>query len=149
MQIEQARNPSEREGVMYLIIKDNRFLTELRVKPNSGFYGRFRIPGGEIEDGELPVQAAFREAWEETGIIAKKIVHLDTFEDVTLNNQLVRLHAFLVLEYSGEPKQVEPKKSLLFWLDEKEAMTQLKLASSRLVITKSKEYLTRKDSEGI
>lgn len=142
IEIKLAREPAEREGVMFLLVKDNRFLTELRVKKGSGFFGRFRIPGGEIEDGELPIVAAFRETIEETGVIPTKLVYLDTFEDVTLNNQTVRLHAFLVREYIGEPKELEPDKSLLYWFEEDEALRRLKLASSRLVLIKAKLHLS-------
>ena len=36
------------------------------------------IPGGMIDDGELPIQAAQRELQEETGFTAKSWVHLGT-----------------------------------------------------------------------
>jgi 8-oxo-dGTP pyrophosphatase MutT (NUDIX family) len=139
---EEGRKPVERECVLFLLTKDNRFLTELRVKKGSGFYGRFRIPGGEIEDGELPAQAAFRECFEEHGVVVKDMVHLDTFEEVTLNNQLVRLHAFLITNYIGEPRQLEPGKSLLYWFDENVVFDKLTLASSRLVLNKATQYLS-------
>jgi 8-oxo-dGTP diphosphatase len=140
--LEEARKPVDREGVLFLLVKDNRFLTELRVKKGSGFYGRFRIPGGEIEEGESPVQAAFREVFEEHGVIAKSMVHLDTFDEVTLNNQLIRLHAFLITDFSGEPKQLEPEKSLLYWFEEGPALNKLKLVSSRHVLNMATRYLS-------
>ena len=52
--IEVARKLVEKEGVLFLLAKDRRFLTELRVKEGSGFYGRFRVPGGEIEKESHP-----------------------------------------------------------------------------------------------
>lgn len=110
-EFEVARKPAEREGVLFPLIKNGKFLAELRVKKSSGFYGHYRIPGGEIEDGELPVVAVFRETFEETA----------------------------VTEFSGEVEQLEPDKSLLFWLDENEADERLTLASSRLVLTKAKQ----------
>jgi len=143
--IEVARKLVEKEGVLFLLAKDKRFLTELRVKEGSGFYGRFRVPGGEIEKGESPVQAAFREVFEEHGVVVKKMVYLDTFEDVTLNNQLVRLHAFLIVDYAGEPKELEPEKSLLYWFEEDKATECLKLASSRLVLNLARQYLSGQD----
>ena len=139
---EQVRKPVERESVLFLLTKDNRFLTELRVKKGSGFYGFFRIPGGEIEKGELPNQAAFREVFEEHGVVVKKMVYLDTFEEVTLNNQLVKIHAFLITDFAGEPKQLEPEKSLLYWFEEGTAFDKLELASSRLVLNKAAQYLS-------
>lgn len=139
---ESIRRPVDREGVLFLLVKDDLFLTELRVKKGSGFYGRFRIPGGEIEDGETPAQATFRETFEELGVIIEKMVYLDTFEDVTLNNQLVKLHTFLVTRYIGEPKELEPEKSLLYWFNEDEADTNLKLASIRLVLNKATQHLS-------
>ena len=143
--VEVARQPLEREGVIFLLAKDNCFLTELRVKEGSGFRGRFRIPGGEIEDDELSPQAVFREVFEEWGVVVRKMVYLDTFEDVTLNNQRVKLHAFLITDCAGEPKQLEPEKSLLYWFGKDEAFDRLKLASSRLVLNKAIQYLSEKE----
>ena len=73
------------------------------------------------------------------------MVYLDTFEDVTLNNQLVKLHAFLITDCAGEPKQLEPEKSLLYWFGKDEAFDRLKLASSRLVLNKAIQYLSEKE----
>jgi len=143
---EEKRKPGEREGVLFLLTKNSRFLTELRVKKESGFYGRFRIPGGEIENGESPIQAAFREVFEEHGVIVKNMVYLDTFDEVTLNNQVVRLHAFLVTDFSGEPKQLEPEKSLLYWFEEGAAFDKLKLVSSRHVLNIAIQYLSGQNS---
>lgn len=41
--------------------------------------GKFSLPGGIIDDGETPQQAAEREAWEEAGLVvtADELLHLD------------------------------------------------------------------------
>lgn len=77
-------------------------------------------------------------------MVIKKMIHLDTFEEVTLNNQLIRLHAFLITDFAGEPKQLEPEKSLLYWFEEDDAFNNLKLASSRLVLDRAISFLSRK-----
>lgn len=38
------------------------------------------IPGGKIEEGELPENAAIRECLEETGILCSKLEHLVTYQ---------------------------------------------------------------------
>lgn len=77
--------------------------------------------------------------------MVRKIIHLDTFEDVTLNNELVRLHAFLVASFVGDVNENEPEKSRLFWLDENHASEKLQLASSRLVLNLARQYLLAQD----
>jgi len=142
--LEETKKPLEREGVIFLITHDRLFLTELCVKEGSGYYGRYRIPGGKSEDGESPAQTVFREAFEETGIVVKNIIFLDSFEDHTLNNNLVKLHAFLIDDYAGEPVENEPEKGRLFWLDKNDALSKLKLVSSRHVLTKAIEAIETK-----
>lgn len=141
----EIRLPNEREGAIFLVVKDDRVLIETVVKPNSGYFGHNRIPAGKMEEGETPAQTVFREALEEMRIVCKRVTFLDTFEDSTLNNNFVRLHAFLVKEYLGEIYQTEDekKKSFLTWVDLDIAQDCLYLASSRLILLLAKEELIK------
>lgn len=142
-QIEKAARPIERQSALFLVVRDDQFLIELRVKKGSGFYGQYRIPGGEIEPGEMPVEAAFREATEEIGIMPKRLVYLDTFNEVSLNNQFMRLHGFVIPEFAGEVRQMEPNKSILIWMSPKEACQKVLLASGRLTLNLTEDFLSR------
>ncbi len=130
----EIKRPSEIEGVIFLLYKDGKFLIEKRVKRNSGFYGHYRIPEGEIEKGENSLDAAKREAEEETAVNVKRAIFLDTFNSVTLNSGFHRFHAFLVIDFEGEVWCMEPDKSILEWVTPSEARQKLELASSRLVL---------------
>lgn len=65
-----------------------------------------QIPGGTIEDGELPEQAAIREAKEETGLSEMSVKSfLGEFKkDLALIGRKETIHAwFFHLEASGQP----------------------------------------------
>lgn len=86
--------PQTRAGV--IIINDrNEILLMERVKPNAHYYG---VPGGRLEPGETPEQAAIRELHEETGLI------------ITLGQLFLQVHNqgrdeyyFVAQSWSGTP----------------------------------------------
>jgi len=137
--MERIRLPKKEEGVLFLLEKDDECLIETRVKSGSGFFGHNRIPGGIIEGNESPGQAVFREVFEEFGVIARKIIYLDTFNEVTLNGDYIKLHAFLVIDFAGNVQELEPQKSILSWVRVEDASECLDLASSKLVIELAKK----------
>ena len=74
-------------------------------------YGGFCLPGGKIEPGEMPHQAAARELREETGIVAHKLQHVGDFDFVWEINSGGRMP--LHIDYftaeldSQQPRQME------------------------------------------
>ncbi|MGV6812930.1 MAG: NUDIX domain-containing protein [Brevirhabdus sp.] len=73
--------------------------------------GFWEIPGGKLEQGETPAQAALRELREETGIIADPAtlrpfaVHIHMFTTRT-----VRVHFFIAGDWSGSASGLEGQK---------------------------------------
>lgn len=88
-----------RDSVGVLVISDGKILSGTR--HNDFGYGLVCGPGGHIEDGETPEQAAFRETEEEFGISPKELIPLGRgpYEPDTG----LRPHLFLCTEYEGEP----------------------------------------------
>jgi len=67
-------------GVGAIIIEDSRVVLVKRAHPP--LEGKWSIPGGVLEVGELVREAAVREAREETGLIVEPGVLLGVFDRV-------------------------------------------------------------------
>ncbi|UGY08137.1 NUDIX domain-containing protein [Phyllobacterium pellucidum] len=65
------------DGVSAVCIRDHAFLlVERGREPSKGWLA---FPGGRREDGETPQEAAMRELFEETGIVAHEVTYLTTY----------------------------------------------------------------------
>ena len=99
-------NPTEganHASVGVLVISDGKILTGTR--HNDFGYGLICGPGGHIEDGETPEQAAYRETEEEFGISPKELIPLG-YGPAEPETGLAP-HIFLCTEYEGEPDCVD------------------------------------------
>ncbi|WP_397453868.1 NUDIX hydrolase [Pseudomonas sp. NA-150] len=63
-----------KERATVICRRDNRVLYVRKAKSN------WVLPGGKIEAGETPAQAALRELSEETGLVAQDLIYLARFE---------------------------------------------------------------------
>ena len=82
-------------------LRGDRLLVGRRAA-GSHLAGLWEFPGGKIEPGEQPVEAARRELAEETGLVAEQ------FEPLAIvvhdyREAPLRLHVFLAREPQGEP----------------------------------------------
>ena len=92
-----TNRPKDSVGV--LVISNGRVLSGTR--HNDFGYGLVCGPGGHVEPGETPVQAAFRETEEEFGISPKELIPLG--RGPLEPDTGLRPHLFLCTDYEGEP----------------------------------------------
>ncbi len=86
-----ASRLSERQEIAIAIVEDNgKFLIGLRPE-GAHLAGMWEFPGGKIETGEIPAEAAARECLEETGL-AVRILGQYPQAVHDYEHALVRLH---------------------------------------------------------
>ena len=85
------------KGVGVLVVRDGKILTGLRRTE-----GTFCGPGGHIEDGETPEQAALRETQEEFGITPTELIYLGSTSGAA--KPYLPSEIYLCTEYDGAPK---------------------------------------------
>lgn len=76
--------------------------------------GYWELPGGKIEDGETPAQAAARELAEEVGLEARALVPFAVHEHLFATRR-IRLHLFLVTAWRGTAQGREGQR--IAWVD--------------------------------
>jgi len=106
---------------LVLPVRDDRFLAGLRIG-DAAFDGCWEFPGGKINPGENPEQAAVRELMEETGLSASDLEPLCTFPHRYADRDL-KLHCYLARKWSGPLKDDPTRNWTWFTLAELEQMT--------------------------
>ena len=83
-------------------MRDGLLLVARRA-PDQHLGGAWEFPGGKIEEGEEPAEAALRELREEAGLTAVVATPLPVFVHDYPDRRL-RFHAFVVTDAAGEVK---------------------------------------------
>lgn len=120
-------------GVGVIVVKDGKILTATRIRgKGTGLLGG---PGGHIEDGETPKEAAARETFEEFKIIPKDLVRigskLETGTGIKVggdNAEHLRSTVFLCTEFEGEPECDNYEMAIPVWRD----LDELRLMDDRM-----------------
>lgn len=109
-------------GVGVIVVKDGKILVGSRM--NDTDYGKICGPGGHIEAGETPEQAAIRETQEEFGITPLDLVEIGRGPEEAKTGY--RSHVFLCTEFEGEPvcQDLEMTRPKFLGLDEIKAQKE-------------------------
>lgn len=124
-----------RKAVRCYLIKNDKIIVTKYKEPNKKA-GYYEIPGGKIEEGELPEQTAIREMQEETGIIVKDLKNKGNLT-IEYPDRKFEFVVFLVDDYQGKPLQFEDNSSA--WIDINHLLQKEKILASIQLL--KKEYI--------
>lgn len=106
MDVPEVRGPFV--GTSAVVVRDGSVLLGRRKGAHGA--GEWSFPGGKVDPGEAPEDAAARELAEETGLLANGITTIswtsDVFDDEGLH--YVTLHHLITAD--GDPQVLEPDK---------------------------------------
>lgn len=119
-----------RKAVRCFLIKDNKVVVT-KYKEGNRKEGYYDIPGGKIEEGEIPEQTAIREMKEETGIDIKNLKHKGIMTIDYLDRKFM-FDTFVTSEYVGEPQEF--KENTSEWIDIQELLQKEKILSNIMIL---------------
>lgn len=127
-----------RKAVRTYLIKDNKIVVINYKKHDNGYYD---IPGGKIENDEIPEKTSIREFKEETGITITK-QHYIGHNIIEYPDRIFDFCIFIVDDYIGEPLEFEENNSM--WINIDDLYKEEKLLPSVEVIKYMKENMNLK-----
>lgn len=119
-----------RKAVRCYLIKDNKVVAT-KYKQGNIKEGYYDIPGGKIEEGEIPTQTAIREMKEETGITVKNLKYKGIMTVEYPDRKFV-FDTFVASEYEGEAQEFEENTSE--WINIKELLQKEKILSNIMIL---------------
>lgn len=125
-------NKTIREAVRCFLVKDSKVVV-IKYKSGNIKEGYYDIPGGKIEKGETPEEAAIREMKEETGIKVKKLKSKGKII-IEYPKRIFNLTIFFSAECEGEPQEFEENTSE--WIDIEELLKKEKRLSNIMILDK-------------
>lgn len=123
-------NKPVRRAVRCYLIKDNKVVVTKYNKGNKK-EGYYDIPGGKIDDDELPKQTAIREMKEETGIDIKSLKYKGIIT-IEYPDRKFLFDVFISSEYEGNPNDFEENTSE--WIEINELLQKEKILSNIIIL---------------
>ena len=93
-------------------VRDNGSVLLIHKKRGLGA-GKINGPGGKLEEGETPVDAAIRETTEEVGVVPENPVHRGVLRFAFTDGYNLEVHVFVADRHDGEP--IETQEAKPFW----------------------------------
>ena len=125
-------NKTIREAVRCFLVKDSKVVV-IKYKSGNIKEGYYDIPGGKIEKGETPEEAAIREMKEETGIKVKKLKSKGKMI-IEYPKRIFNLTIFFSDECEGEVQGAEENTSE--WIDIEDLLKKEKRLSNIMILDK-------------
>lgn len=103
------------ECTLVYLIKDDRVLMAMKKRGHGE--GKWNGPGGKLEPGETPLEAAAREVQEEIGVtpLLRRQLGIVTYHDPEFGN--FSAHVFRCTSWKGEPVETEEMRPQWFPID--------------------------------
>ena len=120
-----------RKAVRCYLIKDNMVVTTKYKQGNKEGY--YDMPGGKIEEGELPKQTAIREMKEETGLDVKDLTYKGNMI-IEYPNRIFDFDVFVATESEGKTQDFEENTSE--WIEIQELLQKEKILSNIIVLNR-------------
>lgn len=118
-----------RKAVRCYLIKDNNVVaTKYKEGSKEEYYD---IPGGKIEEGELPEQTAIREMKEETGLDVRNLKYKGNMI-IEYLNRIFDFDVFVASESEGEPQEFQENTSE--WIEIPELLHKEKILSNIIIL---------------
>ncbi len=109
--------PADEAVLCFIRDMQSRQLLLIHKKTGLGA-GLINVPGGKIESGETPSEAAVRETQEEVGLKVENLKHSGELYFQFIDGYSIRGSVFETHEWSGHP--VETHEAAPFWCTERE-----------------------------
>ncbi len=108
-----AWRPTEEATLLFAVRPDDGALLLIRKKRGLGA-GLYNAPGGRLEKGETPVQAAIRETKEEVCLDVRSAVRMGTHRFDFADGYRLKCHVFLSRDWSGTPQATDEADPVWF-----------------------------------
>ena len=121
-----------RKAVRCYLIKDNNVVV-IKYKKGNKKEGYYDIPGGKIENMELPEQTVIREMKEETGLSIKNPKYKGNMI-IEYPNRIFDFDVFICKECEGQPQKFE--ENISEWIAIEELLKKENILSNIMILDK-------------